>query len=191
MQSARLIRGALLGLLVTGMSYSAGASETISEEMAVPAPAESPAASEELAVPTPAESPAAPAEAIIPVSAGPDEAATVENVSRAAVTTSIMDREPVDSVDTLSNDQNEVFFFTEILNLTGGTITHRWEYNGDIMAEVLLEIGGPRWRTYSTKRLFEGWLGEWKVSVVDESGEVLRSVMFNYVPATPAAPEQE
>ena len=133
MLSARLARFALLGLLVTGTAYAADSSEIDPEKAAAPAQA----ALEQAPAPQ-------------PVAAGPDEAATAENVGRATITTGVMDREPVDSVDTVTNDQEQIFFFTEILNLTGGTITHRWEYNGEIMAEVPLDIGGPRWRTHST-----------------------------------------
>jgi hypothetical protein len=136
------------------------------------------------------------AAAIQPVSAPPEEEAPVGSVARAIVTTEIMDREPVDSIDTLSNDHNQVFFFTELENLSGQTITHRWEYAGEIMADVSLEIGSARWRTYSSKRLFQGWLGEWKVSVIDEEGRELSATTFTHVGTTagtetPAAADEE
>lgn len=110
-----------------------------------------------------------------------------KSVARAIVTTNVVDREPVDSIDTLGNDRLDVFFFTEIQNLEGQMLTHRWEYGGEVMAEVPLQIGGPRWRTFSSKRLHESWLGEWTVSVVDEAGRVLESARFDYVEAVPAA----
>jgi hypothetical protein len=136
------------------------------------------------------------AAAIQPVSAAPEEEEPVGSVARAIITTEIMDREPVDSIDTLSNDHNQVFFFTELENLSGQTITHRWEYAGETMAEVPLEIGAARWRTYSSKTLHQGWLGEWKVSVIDEEGRELSSTTFNYIGTTagaepPAAADEE
>ena len=192
MLNARVATLGLLGLLVTGMAYAV-ATENGSDEMVVPAQAEIQPAQAEIQ-PAQAESQPEVVEVILapaPVDAAMDEGAAAENVVRATITTSVMDHEPVDSVDTVTNDQDVVFFFTEITGLAGGTITHRWEYNGEIMAEVPLDIGGSRWRTHSSKSLFRGWIGEWKVSVVDESGQVLRSVSFNYVPlGTPAAPEK-
>ena len=78
--------------------------------------------------------------------------------------------------------------------MTGKTVLHRWEYNGQVMAEVPLAVGGPRWRTYSSKNLEPLWLGEWAVSVVDDKGNVLakRQLTFKQpeeapVPASPMA----
>ncbi len=184
MLNARVATLALLGLLITGVAYSDDTSENSSDEIAGPAQVEifGPAPAE--AQPEVADEVQAPAA----VDAALDEGTSAENVVRASVTTNIVDREPVDSLDTVTSEQDLIFFFTEIADLAGGTISHRWEYNGEIMAEVPLDIGGSRWRTHSSKRLFKGWTGEWKVSVVDDSGQVLRSVNFNYVPSgTPAS----
>ncbi len=200
MRNARVATLALLALLITGVAYAAATDENSSDEIAgpgqveiiVPAPAEAqPEVAEEVEAPAAVEAAMdAPVDAAL--DAAPHEGATAENVVRASVTTSVVDREPVDSLDTITNEQELIFFFTEIADLAGGTITHRWEYNDEIMAEVPLEIGGSRWRTHSSKRLFKGWIGEWKVSVVDDSGQVLRSVSFNYVPAgTPASIDED
>ena len=212
MRNARVATVALLGLLITGVAYAADTSEKSSEEIAGPAqveifgpaPAEAqPAVADEVEAPAAVDAAldaapdAAPDAALdaapdAALDAAPHEGATAENVVRASVTTSIVDREPVDSVDTVTNEQELIFFFTEIADLSGGTITHRWEYNDEIMAEVPLEIGGSRWRTHSSKRLFKGWIGEWTVSVVDDSGQVLRSLSFNYVPSgTPASIDED
>ncbi len=101
-------------------------------------------------------------------------------VERATFTTAIMDREPQDAISELSNDQRKIYHFTELHDLTGQTVTHRWEYQGQVMAEVSFEVGGARWRVYSSKSLEPIWLGEWTVSVVDESGHVLGTSSFSY-----------
>ncbi len=200
MLNARVATLALLGLLITGVAYAAATSEISFDEITGPAqveifeaaPAEAqPEVADEVQAPAAVDA-AMDAAMDAEMDAAPDEGATAENVVRASVTTSVVDREPVDSLDTISNEQELIFFFTEIADLAGGTITHRWEYNDEIMAEVPLEIGGSRWRTHSSKRLFKGWIGEWKVSVVDDSGQVLRSVSFNYVPSgTPASIDED
>jgi len=105
-------------------------------------------------------------------------------VARAIFATEIQDREPVDQVGQLTNDNSVVYFFTELRGLEGQTITHRWEQGGEVRAEVNFNVGGNRWRVWSSKNLQPGWLGEWKVSVVDAGGNVLSQESFAYVPAT-------
>lgn len=106
------------------------------------------------------------------------------SVARATFTTAVQDREPVDSISTLTNDGSKVYYFTEIHDMSGQTVTHRWQYNGEVMAEVQFDIGGPRWRIYSSKTLMPYWLGNWEVSVVDESGNPLSVNTFSYTADT-------
>ncbi|MFQ5935982.1 MAG: DUF2914 domain-containing protein [Acidiferrobacterales bacterium] len=101
-------------------------------------------------------------------------------VARATLTTAMQEREPVDSVSSLSSDRTKLYYFTEIRDMTGQTVKHRWEYNGELKAEVEFHIGGPRWRVYSSKTLLATWIGDWKVSVVDASGKPLSVNTFVY-----------
>jgi hypothetical protein len=116
------------------------------------------------------------------------------DVSRAAFTSAIEAREPVDQIGQLANDKSSIFFFTEITGMSGKTITHRWQYNGETRFEISFQAGADRWRVWSNKTLSPDALGEWKVTVVDEAGNVLREESFAYVPAAntaaPAAPAQ-
>jgi hypothetical protein len=48
-------------------------------------------------------------------------------------------------------------------------------------------VSGPRWRVYSTKELEPGWTGKWTVRVEDESGRVLHTQSFSYVPVAAEA----
>jgi len=111
-------------------------------------------------------------------------------VARAGFTTQVVDREPQDSVTSLSNDASQVLFYTEFSGLEGHTLTHVWERDGIEMARVPFVVSGSRWRVFSSKNLEPSWLGEWKVNVVDEEDRVLRSESFSYV-AAPAAPAAE
>jgi hypothetical protein len=113
--------------------------------------------------------------------AGEDsQAANSGNVARAVFTTGIEDREPVDDLATLPSSQERVYFFSDLRNLEGQIITHRWEYNGKVMAEVKFQVGGPRWRTWSSKKLLPEWTGHWTVIVTDENGWPLKASMFEY-----------
>ncbi len=51
------------------------------------------------------------------------------------------------------------------------------------MAEIDFKVKGHRWRVYSSKWLERGWLGTWKVSVVDRSGRTLSTNEFYYAAA--------
>lgn len=126
-------------------------------------------------------------------------------VARGTFTTAIEQREPIDSVTSVESDEDRVYYFNEYVGISGRRVVHRWEFDGEVVAEVPIEIGGPRWRAHSSKGLDASRLGEWTVSVVDESGHVVRTDSFVYeapapepeiaaptsasaTPATPAAP---
>ena len=104
-------------------------------------------------------------------------------VSRALFTTGIADREPVDHLLVVDSAIDEVYFFTELKFLSGRTIVHRWEYEGQVVAEVPFKVGGPRWRVFSKKALAPHLAGEWTVVVMDqESGWPLLAELFKYEP---------
>ena len=109
------------------------------------------------------------------------------SVARAAFTSQIVDREPVDSLTELGNDSDRIYFFTDLRGLAGQIVTHKWEHDGQVMAEIKFKVGnGPRWRVYSSKNLLPIWTGQWTVSVIDENGSSLNVSTFNYVPASAA-----
>lgn len=102
------------------------------------------------------------------------------SVMRAVFTSHIVEREPADDLATIPNSLRQVYFFSELRDLEGQIVTHRWEYNGEVMAEVKFKVGGPRWRVYSSKNLLPEWLGKWTVLVLDESGSPIRASIFEY-----------
>jgi len=108
-----------------------------------------------------------------------------EAVARGTFTTAIDQREPVDSITSLGSDRDRVYYFNEFVGISGHRVMHRWEYEGEVVAEVPIAIGGPRWRAYSSKNMDAGRLGEWTVSVVDESGHVVHTDSFEYEAAAP------
>lgn len=119
-------------------------------------------------------------------------AAEVEDVGevvRALFTSAVTEREPVDSILTLGNDESHVYCFTELRGFTGRRVTHRWEYEGQLMAEVAFDVGGWRWRVWSRKNLRPEWRGQWRVSVLDDHGRVLLTRELTYEPATVFVPK--
>ena len=105
-------------------------------------------------------------------------------VKRAIFTTGIKDREPTNNIQKLPNNNQKIYYFTEIRSMQGQSVKHRWVYKGKIMAEVEFKVKGPRWRVYSSKRLESGWLGNWTVMTVDRNGTVLSKKSFSYTQAT-------
>jgi hypothetical protein len=79
----------------------------------------------------------------------------------------------------------EVYFFTDLRNLQGRTVMHRWMYNGQVVSQVPFEVGGPRWRVNSKKEIDPDQVGEWSVTVVDQSGWPLYTELFRYENGAP------
>ena len=131
------------------------------------------------ATPTVKETPTASAENVTPKV--DDSEKQKGRVARAIFTSAIVDREPVDNLTAVSGGAQRVFFFTDLRELAGQIVTHRWEYNGKVMAEVTFKVGnGARWRVYSSKNLLPEWTGQWTVVVSNESGWPLDTSIFDY-----------
>lgn len=174
MRMTAVTLAALVGL-ISAPSWSEEVSDPTEEAAGSMAPAEEAEAAAE---------PAAPAEEAELPPAG--------RLERGVFTTAVVDREPQDALDTLSNRSREVLYFSEIRGASGQTITHRWEWNGKPMAEVSFQVSGPRWRVHSSKRLDPNWLGEWTVTVLDSEDRVLSRDSFTYTDAgTEAVPATE
>lgn len=94
------------------------------------------------------------------------------DVVRHHFTRNVVEREPVDRLSIATNI-NPLYYFTELENMTGATIVHRWRWNNRVMAEVSFEVQGPRWRVYSRKEMLPDWDGIWKLEVLDGEGRLL------------------
>lgn len=105
-------------------------------------------------------------------------------VARAILTSGIENREPVDKLSNqivgISGEVVKFYFFTQIINKKDTVITHRWLHNGEVAAEVNLNIGSENWRTYSSKRIRPEWQGEWSVQVLDAANQVIAEHSFSY-----------
>ncbi len=101
-------------------------------------------------------------------------------VERGQFTTDVVDREPVDQIYTLTSDNLQVKFFSEIVDMQGQSVTHQWIFNDDTMFEKTFDIGGPRWRIWTSKNLQAGWTGQWTVNILDAERNVLNSYILDY-----------
>ena len=121
----------------------------------------------------------------------PEMATGMEGFSRGSVirsifTSAIEDREPVDQVKELANNNDKIIYYTELRDMAGQIAKHRWEYNGKVMAEVEFNVKGQRWRVWSSKSFVPQWTGEWKVSVLNGANEVISEDILNYNAVTEA-----
>ena len=101
-------------------------------------------------------------------------------VERAVVATAIENREPVGVADSFPEDVGSVYYHTTLTGEFGETtLEHVWLHDGQEMARVALHVRGPRWRTWSAKKIPPPWSGPWEVRLVDGGGAVLHSTRFN------------
>lgn len=99
-------------------------------------------------------------------------------VSEILIATGIQDREPVGEADTFPADVNKLYCYTKVEGGSeGDTITHKWLKDGEVMAEVTLDLGGSPWRTYSSKLIMPEWTGAWITEVL-HNGVALTSKPF-------------
>jgi hypothetical protein len=107
--------------------------------------------------------------------------ASAGEVTRAQFTSAVDAREPTDDLtEAAAANLTKVYFFTELRDLEGQTVTHRWTHNGNTMAEVSFTPGSARWRVWSSKELLPEWTGTWTVAVIDAGGNVLIEKSFEY-----------
>lgn len=101
------------------------------------------------------------------------------SVAQGVITTQVVDRAPVDAVETYPASVGKLYCFTRIVGAAEPTtITQVW-YRGDReMARVELPVRSSDWRTWSSKRILPSWSGDWRVEVLDAAGKVLQTIPF-------------
>jgi len=106
-------------------------------------------------------------------------AQTTMEVTEMVVCTGVEDRVPVGADTMFLNTVEQLYCFTKVTGAAAEeTISHVWYFVDKEMAKVDLTIGGDPWRTWSSKRISEGWSGNWRVDVITASGEILKSMDF-------------
>jgi len=66
--------------------------------------------------------------------------------------------------------------FTRIVGAEEPTkVSHVWFYGDEEMARVELAVNSASWRTWSSKKILESWMGSWRVEVQTGDGTVLES----------------
>lgn len=107
-----------------------------------------------------------------------------KNISQAVFAKGIVDRQPIEIITEADDSLGKIYFFSNIRNLAGDRITHRWLYKDKIKAEISFDIEGERWRVWSSKNIWHTWTGEWMVEVVDQLDNVLLVKTINFEKST-------
>ena len=103
------------------------------------------------------------------------KASSVGGGNRVAFTTAIDNKEPINNLQVIDrHDSQTIFFFSELKNLQGKRITHRWSFNGNVIYQKGFAVGGSRWRVWTEKAItpFDGVV---TVELVDAAGNILQS----------------
>ncbi len=105
----------------------------------------------------------------------------------------VTDRMPTGMADSFGADVGKVFTWCKVTGATDTTfVRHVYYFNGDEMGSVDLPVRSSSWRTWSSKNIMPGWVGDWEVKIFDANGNLLESKTFKITPAMTQEPmEQE
>ena len=107
------------------------------------------------------------------------ETAVTIKVDEMAICSSIEERQPVGADTAFVKTVGQLYCFVKVTGESDTTsIYHTWFYNDKEMAKVELSIKSKTWRTWSSKRITEDWVGNWKVEVSSATGDVLMTKEF-------------
>ena len=107
---------------------------------------------------------------------------TEPTVTLAQFTTKISKRYPANSVTNLENPHQAISFFSELQDMSGQKVTHRWSHSGNVVFNISFQVRSERWRIWSTQLLPEDMPGDWEVEIVTENGKVLEVHTLNFAP---------
>ncbi|MEJ2215389.1 MAG: DUF2914 domain-containing protein [Gemmatimonadota bacterium] len=100
-------------------------------------------------------------------------------VSQAVAATGVENRQPTGVAEQFPADVGTVYcYMVAEGDFPETQLVQVWMHGDQEMAKVPLTVKGPRWRTWSSKKIMPDWTGDWTVRIEDASGNVLKSVSF-------------
>lgn len=104
-------------------------------------------------------------------------------VTESGVGAGVVDRELQDRAEEFP-EETEVWFWTRVEGgAEGDRLVHVWLRGGEEVHSHELSVGASHWRTWSSKKLHAGSVGDWTVEARNADGEVLASQSFRCTPA--------
>lgn len=105
------------------------------------------------------------------------------NVQEAVITTAVVERAPVDAVQSYPVTVGKLYCFTQVTGAQEETsLTHVWFWGEKEVARTTLPVRSANWRTWSVKTILPSWTGEWRVDILDAEGNLLHSLPFVLIP---------
>lgn len=174
-------------------SMSETASETVSEtpsSESSPEPAPPQSASQASEPVSSAEPAFLPAPAAGESEPSPEDARSIKLLSdhliRAQLSTGLEEKEPIDEIPNVlrmdSDGLIRIYLFTEIQGMKGQLHFHDWYLEDERVARVAIRPSVDPMRASSAKYIDRHMLGDWRVEVVTEEGEVLAKGAFSVLP---------
>ena len=108
------------------------------------------------------------------------QAANNMRVIKAVATSDVINKNPAGLRDSFQWSTEKVYIWTMIeCERPPASIRHTYYFEGQKVNDVELKIKSPQWRTWSYKTLLEKrYIGQWKVDITSDGGELLQSVFF-------------
>ena len=108
-----------------------------------------------------------------------------KRIARALLTTGVNNKEPLDvivsPVVVNKNKASGVFYFTEIVDMKGVDLYHRWLWNDQVQYNRKINILGDRWRAATSKTIPYTKTGNWNVRLVNNEGVILNEIKFKVI----------
>lgn len=106
------------------------------------------------------------------------EAPKAMSIAEAKLCLGVKDRTPQKSGTTFATSAGKIYCWVRVANGEKRKIRMVWRLGKAETTSEWLEIGSPWWRTWSYRTLPRGFKGDASVSVVDETGTVLKKLAF-------------
>lgn len=98
-------------------------------------------------------------------------------MAEVAIGTGVADRQLTGTAESFPVSTGSVYCYMRIENAADTQVEHVW-YKGDTeMARIKLNVGGSPWRSWSSKKLTDDSVGDWRCDVMVD-GKVIKSVKF-------------
>ncbi|MFZ5569762.1 MAG: DUF2914 domain-containing protein [Thermodesulfobacteriota bacterium] len=118
-----------------------------------------------------------------PETAPPASAATPQagiQIHDAVICRHVSDRMPIEPGETFGDDVKSLSCFVRVTGAAENDgIIHNWYHGEKLVAGIALHVGANNWRTYSTKSVFPGMTGNWRVEVLSKKdNSLLKTISF-------------
>ncbi|MBP6422138.1 MAG: DUF2914 domain-containing protein [Propionivibrio sp.] len=103
-------------------------------------------------------------------------------VINATFTSDVADGKPVDFRQQFMNSTPAVFYYGELLGLTGQAVKLRWSLEGKSKQEESIKVTRAQQPVWSKMKMQEEWTGDWTVMVLNGQGQVIDQWNFAFSP---------